>query len=40
MEGEAKLTAWWGSLDAKQRGRFQKEFANLRRAAKGVDDAR
>lgn len=39
MAGMAKLTAWWGALDAKKRGRLQKDFAGLRRAAQEADRA-
>jgi hypothetical protein len=37
MEGMAALTAWWGSLDNKQRGRLSKPFAAMRRAAQQAD---
>lgn len=37
MEGSAKLTAWWGGLDAKRRGRFAKEFGQMRKAAAESD---
>lgn len=40
MKGMADLTAWWASLDAKQRSALQKDFAGLRRAAREADDAR
>lgn len=40
MSGMTALTAWWGKLDAKQRSRLQKEFANLRRAAQEADRVR
>jgi hypothetical protein len=40
MEGMKSLTAWWGKLDAKQRGRLQKEFAQMRKAAQEADSAR
>jgi hypothetical protein len=37
MNGMQSLTAWWGKLDAKARGRLQKDFAGLRRAAQEAD---
>lgn len=37
MVGMKALTEWWGKLDAKTRGRLQKDFANMRRAAQGAD---
>lgn len=37
MEGMAALTKWWGSLDNKQRGRMNKPFAEMRRAAQLAD---
>ena len=40
MEGLKKLTAWWGGLDAKQRGRLQKDFGQMRKAAEEADRAR
>lgn len=40
MSGMQALTAWWGKLDAKQRGRLQKEFGQMRRAAMEADNAR
>jgi hypothetical protein len=40
MQGMQALTAWWGGLDAKTRGRLQKEFGQLRRAAQEADNAR
>ena len=39
MNGMEALTAWWGKLDAKQRGRLQKEFAQMRKAAQEADRA-
>lgn len=35
--GMKPLTAWWGSLTSKERGRLGKEFANMRRSAQQVD---
>jgi len=40
MAGMKALTEWWGKLDAKQRGRLQKEFGSLRKAAQEADRAR
>lgn len=40
MNGMKPLTEWWGGLDAKQRGRLQKDFAGMRRAAQEADNAR
>jgi hypothetical protein len=40
MNGMASLTAWWGALDAKQRGRLQRDFAQMRKAAQEADHAR
>lgn len=40
MNGMQALTGWWGKLDAKQRGRMQKDFAGLRRAAQEADRAK
>lgn len=37
MNGMASLTAWWGSLSAKQRADLNKDFAALRRAASSAD---
>lgn len=39
MQGMETLTAWWGKLDAKQRGRLQKDFAAMRKAAQEADHA-
>jgi hypothetical protein len=39
MQGMKALTAWWGGLDAKQRGRLQREFAAMRKAAQEADHA-
>jgi len=38
MEGMASLTKWWGTLDAKQRGRLSKEFGSMRKAATLADE--
>lgn len=38
MEGMAALTAWWGALDAKARGRLSKEFGAMRKAAMRADE--
>jgi len=40
MEGMKPLTAWWGKLDAKTRGKLSKEFGQMRRAAQEADNAR
>jgi hypothetical protein len=40
MEGLDALTAWWGKLNAKDRGRLQKDFAGMRKAATEADRAR
>lgn len=40
MEGMKSLTDWWGKLDAKQRGRLQKDFGGWRAAAAGADRAK
>jgi hypothetical protein len=40
MKGMVELTAWWGKLSAKDRGRLQKDFAGMRRAALEADRAR
>lgn len=37
MESTAALTAWWGSLNNKQRGAWQKEFGQMRKAAGEAD---
>lgn len=37
MEGMAELTDWWRDLTAKQRGKWTKDFANMRRAAATAD---
>lgn len=37
MKGMQALTAWWGSLTAKERGRLQKDFAGMRKAAQEAD---
>lgn len=37
MEGMQKLTAWWGGLGPKDRGRMQREFRDLRRTAQQAD---
>lgn len=37
LEGTAALTAWWGSLNNRQRSAWQKEFGALRKAAQEVD---
>jgi len=37
MQGMQALTAWWSKLDAKQRSRMQKDFANMRKGAMAVD---
>ena len=36
MEGMAVLTAWWGSLTAKERSRLNNDFAGWRKAAQAV----
>lgn len=38
MDGMQALTKWWGSLNAHQRSKWTKEFANLRRAATAADN--
>lgn len=38
LEGMESLTAWWGSLTARQRSQLNKEFPAMRRAAKAVDE--
>jgi hypothetical protein len=40
MNGMEALTRWWGGLDPKARGRLQKEFAQMRKAAQEADNAR
>jgi hypothetical protein len=40
MEGMQALTAWWGSLTARQRTAWTKEFAGMRRAAQEADKGR
>jgi hypothetical protein len=40
MNGMAALTAWWGKLNAKDRGRLQRDFAQMRKAAQEADHAR
>jgi hypothetical protein len=37
VEGMAKLTAWWGTLTAKQRADLSREFGNMRRVATKAD---
>lgn len=37
LNGMKALTAWWGGLNAQQRGVLQKDFAGMRRAAQGAD---
>lgn len=37
MNGSAALTKWWGSLTNKQRGRMNREFGMMRRAAAQAD---
>lgn len=37
MQGMDALTKWWGTLDAKTRGRLQKDFGQMRRAAQEAD---
>jgi hypothetical protein len=37
VQGMEKLTAWWGGLDNKQRGRLQRDFAQLRKVATAAD---
>lgn len=37
MESTAALTAWWGSLNNKQRGAWQREFGQMRRVAAEAD---
>ncbi len=37
MSGMASLTKWWGALDAKQRGRLQTDFGQMRKAAQAAD---
>jgi hypothetical protein len=39
MKSMQALTDWWASLTAKQRGKYQKEFGNLRKAAQEADRA-
>ena len=38
MQGMKALTAWWGSLTAKQRGQWAKEFGQMRKAATMADE--
>lgn len=40
MKGMQALTAWWGTLDAKQRGKLNKEFGQMRKAAQEADRAK
>jgi hypothetical protein len=37
MEGMKSLTAWWGSLTAKDRAGLNKQYPSLRRAAEAAD---
>lgn len=39
MQGMDALTKWWGGLDAKERGRLQKDFGGMRAAAQEADRA-
>jgi len=37
LDGMKSLTAWWGTLTARQRSDLSKEFASMRRAAQQAD---
>ena len=38
QEGLARLTAWWKTLDAKQQAALSKEFGDMRKTARRVDE--
>lgn len=40
MQGTKHLVAWWGGISAKERGRLQKAYPGLRKAAEEADGAR
>lgn len=39
MKGMVPLTAWWGTLNAKQRSAYSKDFAGMRKAAARADES-
>lgn len=38
VQGMARLTAWWGKLDAKTRSRLNDDFGRLRKVAREADE--